>query len=114
MSDGELAIRIWEAKAGGFVLAHSVETPGRGTASRHARPGEVMQALEDYCRELEAPHGLPLDPEAVRRLHVSDLLEEIARLSTWRRRFRDLAGETLDAFERRLQAVSQQHGEGAE
>jgi hypothetical protein len=105
-SDGDLSIRILQAKTGGFILAHSVETPGGETASRHALAEEAMLALEQYCRTLEAVDDIPIDVETSRRLHLADLLEEIARLFDWRRRFRTLAGETLDAFERRLDNVA--------
>ena len=101
--DGDLSIRIWQAKAGGFILAHSVETPGGETASRHALAEEAMLALERYCRDLEAGEDIPVDIKPARRLHLADLLEEMARLSDWRRRFRNLAGATLDVFESRLE-----------
>jgi hypothetical protein len=114
VSDGRMAIRIWRAKAGGFVLAHSIEAPGAETASRHALAEEVMLALEGYCRDLGGAGELPVDLQTFRRLHVADLLEEIARLSDWRRRFRNLVGEALDAFEDQLSAGSPQHEEGVE
>jgi hypothetical protein len=65
--DRDLSVRIWQAKTGGFVLAHSVEAPGAEAAD------------------------MKLDLRSAGRLHVADLLEDLARLSDWRRRFRVLA-----------------------
>jgi hypothetical protein len=105
-SDRDLSVRIWRAKMGGFILAHSVETPGAETASRHAEAEGVMRTLESFCRDLDASGDMPIDLRKAGRLHAADLLEEMARLSDWRRRFRALAGEVLDAFDGKLGAVA--------
>ena len=112
--DGDLAVRIWRARTGGFVLAHSVETPGVEAASRHARGEDVMLALETYCRDLDASGDLPVDLRAARQLQLLDLLEDMARMADRRRRFSALVGETLDAFETQVGARSLQHAGGVE
>jgi hypothetical protein len=94
VADAGLWIRIWQVRSAGFVLAHGVEDGQR--ADRHPTAESAMAALEAYCARIE---GLDDLPETPRRLHLSDLLEEAARLSQWRRRFRALAGEALDRFD---------------
>ena len=110
--DGDASVRIWQARTGGFILAHSLETPGRETSSRHAEAEEVMLTLEAYCRGLDTAADLPMDMRTARRLHMADLLEDLARLSDWRRRFRALAGEVLDRFEQQLSADAAQQAGG--
>jgi hypothetical protein len=97
--DAGLWIRIWQVRSAGFVLAHAVENGQR--ADRHPSADSAMTALEAYCAHID---GLGDIPEAPARLHLSDLLEEVARLSGWRRRFRVLAGQALDRFDAWLMA----------
>ena len=111
--DGDLAIRIWAAKTGGYVLSHGLPTPGTMTASRHAAADEVMAALEAFCRDVAEAGPLPLDLASARRLHLADLLEEIARQADWQRRFSRLVGETLDSFETCVLSDATRHA-GAE
>jgi hypothetical protein len=95
--DRGIAVGIWQVKSGGFVLHHTLEAGQM--AERHATAEEAMTALEDYCAVLLAMGDLPGDPAARQRLHLVDLLEEVARTALWRQRFRTVAGAALDAFD---------------
>jgi hypothetical protein len=97
VEEAGLFVRIWRARSGGFVMAHSVEDGD--TAERHATADAAMAALEGYCSALDDLGSLPEDLRAVRRLHLADLLDEVARLTLWRQRFRRLAGSALDLLD---------------
>lgn len=94
VEDGGLWVQIWQVRSAGFVLAHAAADGQR--ADRHPTAESAMAALEAYCAQIEGPDSLP---EAPWRLHLADLLEEVARLSQWRHRFRALAGQALDRFD---------------
>jgi hypothetical protein len=95
--DRGIVVRIWQVKSGGFVLLHSRET-GQA-AERHATVEDAMTALESYCGLLAAMGDAPEDATAPQRLHLVDLLEEVARTALWRQRFQMIAGTALDAFD---------------
>jgi hypothetical protein len=92
--DAGLWIRIWQVRSAGYVLAHTVEDGQR--ADRHHSADAAMTALESYCARIDSLGDLPDSPS---RLHLTDMFEEVARLSQWRRRFRALAGQALDRFD---------------
>jgi hypothetical protein len=92
--DGGAWVRIWQVRSGGFVLAHAVEE-GQ-IAERFPSAEAAMTALEAYCARTDRLGNL-LEPPP--RLDLADLLEEIARLMEWRRRFGVMAGEALDRFD---------------
>jgi hypothetical protein len=91
--DAGLWIRIWEVRSGGFVLSCSLENGH--AVDRHATAEDVMAAVEAFCGGLDRPG----DDRVPSRLHLADLLEEVARLALWRQRFRALAGQALDMFD---------------
>jgi hypothetical protein len=95
--DGDIAVCFWQVKSGGVVLLHALEA-GQA-ADRHATAEDAMTALERYCSLLDGMGDLPADAAARQRLHLVDLLEEVARMAAWRRRFQTVAGAALDAFE---------------
>jgi hypothetical protein len=103
VEDAGLWVRIWQVRSAGFVLSHTMEDGQR--AERHPTVESAMTALEAFCAGIESLGDLPEDRP---RLHLVDLIEELARLSQWRRRFRALAGLALDRFD----AWSRQQGHG--
>lgn len=87
-------VRFWQVRSGGFVLAHALE---QGQfADRYASTDAAMAALEAFCARIDTA-GEPADLPP--RLALADLLEEVARLTGWRRRFRLVAGRALDLFD---------------
>ncbi len=88
-----LWLRIWEVRSGGFVLSHSLEDGH--AVDRHPTAEDVMAAVEAFCSDLDRGG----EARVPNRLHLADLLEEVARLALWRQRFRALAGEALDSFD---------------
>lgn len=99
VDDGNLSIRIWQARKGGFVLAHAIGDGTGQTVARHATAGQAMAALEIYCRDFDTADATPAERASAERLDIADLLEEVALRSERRRRFRRLAGAALDLFD---------------
>lgn len=99
LGDGNMSIRIWQAKTGGFVLAHALGDGSGQMVARHPTAGQAMTALEDYCRDLDADVAAPAGRPSAERLDIADLMEEVALRSERRRRFRRVAGAALDLFD---------------
>ena len=92
------ALRLWQRKAGGFVIEHSdwiAEGP-EGTAHRADTLDAVMTQLEERCAALDAEgtedtsKGVDLFASVLRR----------SRRADWVREFRWTVGEALDAIDR--------------